>query len=83
MIWQTVLENHIYFHLDGKLWSYYEAPIWNFFFKKIDIYFVNDINDIVNCALAEGKVKFIMWILRKFKYRTQAYDINKVFFFFS
>ena len=78
IIWQTVLENHICLHLGDKLWSCYEAQIWKLFFEKIDIYFVNDINDILDCAFAEGKVEFIEWILCKFEYRTQAFDINKV-----
>ena len=78
IIWQTVLENHICLHLGDKLWSCYEEPVWKLFFEKIDIYFVNDIHDILDCVLAEGNVEFIKWILCKFEYRTHAFDINKV-----
>lgn len=78
IIWQTVLENHICLHLGDKLWSCYEESVWKLFFEKIDIYFVNDINDILDCAFVEENVEFAEWILCKFKYRTQAYDINRL-----
>jgi hypothetical protein len=75
---QTVLENHICLHLGDKLWSCYQVKVWKLFFEKIDIYFVNDINDILDCAFVEENVEFAEWILYKFKYRTQAYDINRL-----